>query len=36
MEWGVLMVRWSVGKHLAGDFIVILGETLGFWGEFFD
>ena len=35
MEWGVWIGWWGVGKHLAGDFSVILGETLGFWGEIF-
>ena len=36
MEWGVWMGRWGVGKHLAGDFSVILGETLDFFVDFFD
>ena len=30
------MGRWSVGKHLVSYFCMILGETLGFLGDFFE
>ncbi|MFW5570375.1 MAG: hypothetical protein ACOCN5_09635, partial [Prevotella sp.] len=36
MEWGAWMGRRCVGKHLDGDFCVILGETLGFLRDFFN
>ena len=36
MEWGMWIGRWSVGKHLVSYFCMILGETLGFFVDFFD